>query len=328
MRRREFIALLGTAAAWPLAAQAQQPGMRRIGVLVGSSSESDSFTLTGINAFKQGLRELGWAENRNLKIDVRFGAGDPARVQAYAAELVGAAPDLIAASTLPAVVALGRLTSTLPIVIVGGADPVASGLVASVAHPGGNITGFSAQEPATGGKWLDVLLEVAPHVKRVMIVQNLENPNLKLYLPSIADAARGHGVQLTMPDLADRADLAAIFADFAAAPDGGVILIPGPFGTANRVEIITLATRYRLPSVYPTRNFVDDGGLISYGDDPIDLWRRSASYVDRILRGGKPADLPIQLPSKFEMAINLKTAKALGLDVPPLLLARADAVVE
>jgi putative ABC transport system substrate-binding protein len=330
MRRRDLLTLLGgAAAAWPIAARAQQgERKRRIGVLLGSTSDNERSTLDVLKAFRQGVHDLGWTEDRNLQIDVRGAAGDPARMQAYAAELVGLAPDLIVAQTLPAVLAVARLTSTLPIVEVLGADPVASGLVASLAKPGGNITGFSAQEPATGGKWLEALKEAAPRLTRVLILQNTANPNRSLYFPSIQDAARAHGMEVTMPDVTGANELAALLGDFARTPDGGLIVIPGPFNTSNRATIIALAARYRLPAVYASRLFVEDGGLMSYGDDVLEIFQRSATYVDRILRGARPADLPFQLPSKFELAINLKTAKALSLNVPPLLLARADKVVE
>jgi putative ABC transport system substrate-binding protein len=328
--RRKFVTLLGSVtAAWPLVASAQQgERRRRIGVLLGSSSETEPFALAELKAFRQGLRDLGWSEERNLQIDLRGSAGDPARTQASAAELVGLAPDLIVANTLPAVIAIARLTSTLPIVQVAGADPVASGLVASLAKPGGNITGFSAQEPATSGKWLEVLKEVAPRLTRALILQNSDNPNRNLYFPFIQEAARAHGMQVALPDVSNGDEVAAVLGDFAKVPDGGLIVLPGPFTTSNRALIIALAARHRLPAAYPSRSFVDDGGLVSFGNDFVDMFQRSATYVDRILRGARPSDLPIQLPSKFELVINLKTAKALGLEVPPLLLARADEVIE
>jgi ABC-type uncharacterized transport system substrate-binding protein len=329
MQRRTFMTLLGATATWPLAGSAQQgERKRRIGVLLGSSSENEPVALAGIKAFHQALRALGWSEERNLQIDLRWGAGDPARTQAAAAELVGLAPELIVAQTLPAVVAVARLTSTLPIVQVSGADPVASGLVATLAKPGGNITGFSAQEPATTAKWLEVLKEAVPALTRALILQSSDNPNRSLYFPFIQEAARAHGMQVTMPDISKPDELPTVLGDFARTPDSGLIIVPGPFTTSNRASIIALAARYRLPAVYPSRLSVDDGGLISFGPDAVEAFQRSATYVDRILRGAKPSDLPIQLPSKFELVINLKTAKALGLDVPPLLLARADEVIE
>jgi putative ABC transport system substrate-binding protein len=327
MRRRDFITLLGGAAtAWPIAARAQRDErVRRIGVLTSGLAAED---VPGLAVFLQGMRELGWTESRNLLIEYRWPGDDPKKTEFDAAELVKLNLDLIGGTTTPAVAALARLTKSIPIVQMSGADLVAMGLAASVAKPGGNVTGFQAQEPATSGKWLEILKEIAPALSRVLVLQNSGNPNRNLYYPWIEAAARDHGMRATMPDLASDSEIAALLGGFAGAPDGGLVVIPGPFTTVHRDVIIAQAARYRLPAVYAFAYYVEAGGLVSYGIDSLQTYRRSATYVDRILKGAKPADLPIQLPDKFVLAINLKTAKALGLDVPPLVVARADEVIE
>jgi putative ABC transport system substrate-binding protein len=325
MRRRELVMLLGGAAgAWPFAALAQQASMRRIGILTGRVFGD----APEIAAFLQGMRELGWTEGRNLRVEYRWPGDDPGKTQADAAELVSLNLDLLVGSNAPSASALARLTSSTPIVQLSGADLVALGLAKSLAKPGGNVTGFSAQEPTMSGKWLEALKEIAPAVSRVMVLQNTGNPNRNLYYPNVAAAARDHGMQATLPDLASDAGIESLFGNFAKEPNGGVLVLPGPFTAARRDLLIAQAARFRLPAVYPFPYYVEAGGLVSYGIDSIDIYRRAASYADRILKGAKPADLPIQLPDKFLLAINLKTAKSLGLQVPPLMLARADEVIE
>ena len=330
IRRRQFLTLLGGAAtAWPVVVLAQQGDrVRRIGVMIGGATERSAVGQAQAAALVQGLRELGWTEGRNLRIDYRWPADDTKRMEADAIELVALGPELIVVGTAPAVVAAARATSSLPIVQVNGADPAALGLVPSLAHPGGNITGFSATEPSISGKWLDVLKEIAPSITRALILQNTENPNRRLYFPWIEATARVRNVQLTMPEFNKAAEIAPILEQFASAPSGGLIVLPGPFTGINLDLIIALAIRNRLPSVHAFPQRVQAGGLVSYGVDVIDTFHRSASYVDRILKGAKPSELPFQLADKYVLAINLKTAKALGLTVPPSLLTRADEVIE
>jgi putative tryptophan/tyrosine transport system substrate-binding protein len=326
MKRRDFIKLLGGAAALPIAARAQQgERMRRIGILTGRLSSGDAPEL---GAFLQGMRELGWSEGRNLRIEYRWPGDDANKTEADAAELVKLNLDLLAGSTAPAVAALARFTKSIPIVQMSGGDMVALGLAASVAKPGGNVTGVQAQEPATSGKWLETLNEIAPGVSRVLVLQNSGNPNRNLYYPYIEAAAQDRGIRAMMPDFSSDAEMDSLLGAFASTPNGGLVVIPGPFANVHHEMIIAQAARYRIPAVYPFPSYVEAGGLVSYGIDSFDVFRRSATYVDRILKGAKPADLPIQLPEKFVLTINLRTAKALGLDVPPLMLARADEVIE
>jgi putative tryptophan/tyrosine transport system substrate-binding protein len=329
MRRREFIALVGSmAAGWPLAARSQQGGaMRRIGVLM-LGGEIDSDQQARIAAFREALEKLGWAEGRNVRIDLRFAAVDPERIRSYSAALLSQAPDVILANGTPVLEAFQKQTRSVPIVFVGVSDPVSAGFVPSLARPGGNITGFSNFEYTIGGKWLEILTEAAPATKRVAVLLAREDPAWSRYLPPIEALAPSFGVQLTSVFLGDPVEIERTFDAFAREPNGGVIATNNPKAMDQRELIGTLAARYRLPAVYPARVYVTSGGLMSYGIDPVDPFWRAASYVDRILKGEKPADLPVQAPTKYELVINLKAAKALGIDVPPTLSARADEVIE
>ena len=329
MKRRNFITLLGGAAAWPVASRGQQPErMRRIGVLV-AYAESDPEAQARIAAFRQGLRELGWTEGRNLRMELGWGTGDPDRARTLATELISLAPDVIVAHGTPALTALYRATRTIPVVFVSVIDPVGAGYVQSLAQPGGNITGFSTFEPEIGGKWLELLKEIAPGVSRVA---GILDPGFKGFAGvwgAIENMAPRLGLQLTnLPFQAPTDDLESAVARFAQELGGGLIVLPTALNAVQRNRIFSSAARGGLPAMYAFRFYAIDGGLMSYGIDTVDLFRRSAFYVDRILKGEKPADLPVQAPTKFEMVINLKTARALGLNVSPMLLARADEVVE
>jgi putative tryptophan/tyrosine transport system substrate-binding protein len=327
MQRREFITLLGGAAAWPLAARAQQrERMRRIGVLMSIASD-DPESQARLTAFAQGLQELGWTIGRNLQIEYRWVAGDTERARRYAAELVALAPDVIFASGGAAVVPLQGATSTVPIVFAATADPVGAGNVASLARPGGNITGFSQFEYSISGKWLELLKQIAPQVKRVAVLRTTSVGGGGQF-GAIQGAAPSFGVELTPIGLRDAGEIERGVAAFARQTNGGLIITGSAPAQVHRELIITLAARHRLPAVYPYRYFANGGGLISYGADAIDQYRRAAGYVDRILRGEKPADLPVQAPVKYETVLNLKTAKALGLQVPDIVLVRADEVIE
>jgi putative tryptophan/tyrosine transport system substrate-binding protein len=326
--RREFIAILGSAAAWPLAAHAQQrERMRRVGVLV-NLAEGDSEGQARVAAFREALGKLGWTEGRELQIDYRWFAGDPDRARAYAAELVKLKPDVIFAASSSSLAALQRETRSLPIIFAQVADPVAAGFVASMARPGGNITGFAQFEYAIGAKWLELLKQIAPQVTRVAIIYDPANPETKEYLPVIEAAARSFGVQASISAVRDTAEIERVIEEFAREPNGGLIPLPSPLMAVHRDLIISLARRHRLPNVFALRYYPMAGGLASYGTDNIELYRRAASYVDRILKGEKPGDLPIQQATKFELVINLKTARELGLDPPISLLARTDEVIE
>jgi putative tryptophan/tyrosine transport system substrate-binding protein len=329
MRRRDFITLLGGAAVLPIAAQAQTGHMRRIGVLFGST-EGDPQAVKDLSLLTSTLRELGWAEGRNLRIDTRWAAAEIDRIQAFARELVSLQPDLILAQTTPVVAALQRETKAIPIVFVVVADPVGSGFVASLPHPGGNITGFINIESSLGGKWIETLKDIVPGVTHAALMFNPETAPVAYYQQPFETAARSSGVEPTAAPVRNDADIERIFASLADNPKTGLVMLPDIFtATPHNLDlVISLASRYRVPTVYPYRYMVAAGGLIAYGVDPVDLFRRAPTYIDRILKGANPADLPVQLPTKFEMAINLKTAKALGLDVSPSLLARADEVIE
>jgi len=327
VRRREFITLLGGAAAWPLAARAQQgKPMRRIGVLMNLAID-DSEGQTRITAFVQGLQQLDWSVGSNLRIDYRWGAGDAERFRRYAAELVALAPDVILASGAT-VTALQQVTRTIPIVFAQVTDPVGLGVVESLARPGSNATGFTPSEFGISAKWLELLKEVAPGVTRAAVLRDPIVTAGPAQLAAIQGVAPSFGVELKPVDIRDRSAIERALASFARSPNGGLIVTVTPAAAVHRHLIITLAARHRLPAVYGYRYFVMDGGLISYGPDTIDQYRQAAGYVDRILKGEKPADLPVQAPTKYELVINLKTAKALGLEVPPTLLARADEVIE
>ena len=328
MRRREFITLLGGATAWPLAAQAQQGGrMRRVGVLQ-ATAENDQETQARTKAFRQGLAALGWTEGRDILIDYRYAAGDAARIKAYAAEMVSAGPDLIVAPSTPVMAAL-RQGNPVPIVFVQVTDPIGQGFVASLARPGGNITGFTSFEPAMGSKWLAMLKEIAPGLGRVALMFNPDTaPFAQMFWQPVEDGAPSFDVKPIQAPFRDVGEIEHAIEALARDGKGGLMVLPDISATNHRDLIIALAARHRLPAVYPFRYFATSGGLISYGSDVADVYRRAASYVDRILKGEKPGDLPVQAPTKFELVINLKTAKALGLDVPPTLLARADEVIE
>jgi ABC-type uncharacterized transport system substrate-binding protein len=329
LQRREFITLLGgAAAAWPLLARAQQAGKTyRIGVLMNLAAD-DVEAPARLAAFAQGLGEFGWNVGRNVRIDYRWGAGDAERIRREAAELVALAPDVILSSGSPSVAALQRATGSVPIVFVQVVDPVGSGFVESLARPGGNITGFSVFEYGISGKWLELLKEVAPRVTQVAVLRDLALASGSGQLGAIQSVAPSLGVELRPIGVDDAGAIERAVAAFARSENGGLIVTGSTLTTVHRELIITLAARHRLPAVYPFRFFAAVGGLLSYGPDSVDPYRRSARYVDRVLKGEKPADLPVQAPTKYELVINLKTARALGLDVPPTLLARADEVIE
>jgi len=328
-KRREFITLLGGAAAWPLAARAQQPErMRRIGVLINLTAD-DPEGRARHAAFLEGLRELGWTDGRNIQIETRFGGGDVGRIRAHAAELVALAPDVIVANTTPVTRAVRQATSSIPIVMAAVNDPVDQGFVSSLAHPGGNITGFSFIDFQMVGKWLEMLKEAAPGVTRAILMFNPNTaPHYYVYLRSFEAMPRSIAVDVTAAPVHETTEVEEAIAKLGREPGGGLLVAPDGFTTIHQHLFIRLAQQHRLPAVYALRTFVAQGALMSYGPDSYDVLRRSASYVDRILKGEKPADLPVQAPTKYELVINLKTAKALGLTVPETLLARADEVIE
>jgi ABC-type uncharacterized transport system substrate-binding protein len=330
VRRREFITLLGGAAVtWPLAARAQQPErMRRIGVLM-SAVEGDQRGLENITAFAQGLAELGWTVGRNVRIEYRWGAGDLDRFRRYAAELIALSPDVVLATAGSIVGAFQQASRTVPIVFVTTVDPVGGGWVDSLSRPGTNATGFAAYEFSMSGKRLELLKEIAPGVKRVAVIRDPSVPAGSGGLAAIQTVAPSLGVELTPVGVRDAGEIERAITAFARGSNGGLILV-GPSSSVARYRdlIIALAARHRLPATYPGGLYVTAGGLISYGPDPIDQYHRAAAYVDRILKGERPADLPVQQPTKFELIVNLKTAKTLGLEIPPSVLARADEVIE
>jgi ABC-type uncharacterized transport system substrate-binding protein len=329
VRRREFITLIGSAAAaWPLAARAQQgERMRRIGVLINFASD-DVEGQARLTAFREGLRQLGWTEGGNVRIDTRWAAGDPDRYRQYVAELLALAPDVILAISSAALASLLQATRTVPIVFTTVADPVGAGYVDSLARPGGNATGFVLWEYSIAAKWLELLKEIAPQVTRAVVFRESALAAGPGQFGVIQAAAPSLGVDLRVADVRDAREIERAVTTFAQGSNGGLIVTGSPGALSHRTLIVALATRHRLPAVYSARVFPADGGLISYGPDPVDQLRRAAGYVDRILKGEKPADLPVQAPTKYELVINLKTARALGLEVPPALLARADEVIE
>jgi len=332
IRRREFITLLGGAAAvWPLAARAQQGDrVRRIGVLMGGD-ENDSLAKSSLSAFTQALADLGWTDGRNIRIDPRWAGGDTIRMRALAQELVGLQPDVILTSGTPETIAVQRETRTIPIVFVTVADPVASGLVerlALLARPSGNITGFASTEATLGGKWLELLSEIAPGLKRAAIMFNPDINPVSAYMPSFESAARSLRVALITVPVHSDIEIETAITALGPEPGGGLVVLAGAFMVAHRAPIISAAARNKVPAVSLVSEFPRDGGLLSYGTDQVDIYRRAASYVDRILRGEKPGDLPVQFPTKFEMVVNRKTANALGLEVPLSILVRADEVIE
>jgi putative ABC transport system substrate-binding protein len=330
MRRREFILLLGGVAMSSLSARAQQPhGVRRIGVLIGYA-ETDSEVRIHIAAFLDGLRKLGWTEGRNILIDTRWAIpGDTESMQRFAKELIALQPDLLVSNTTPATTALLQQTRTIPIVFASLSDPIGSGLVASFPRPGGNVTGFTSNDPTLAAKWLQLLKETGPHIARVAMLFNPATARYaEFYLNSFKAAAISLAVEAILAPVHNASDLGSVFATQAREPNSGLIAMPDSFTIAYRVEITSLAARYRLPAVYPYRSFAEVGGLLSYGVNLVDNFRRAAAYVDRILKGEKPSELPVQAPVQFELVINLKTAQALGLDVPLQLQQLADEVIE
>ena len=329
MRRREFITLIGgAAAAWPLAARAQQP-MRRIGALT-PFAEGDAVAQADVTAFRERLQQLGWTDGRNVRVDYRWAAGEVGRIRTYAKELVALQPDVILARTTPVTAALLQETRTIPIVFVGVSDPVGAGFAASIARPGGSATGFTNVEASLGGKWVEVLKEIYPRIARIAVMFDPRTSpgDGSFYLRLVENAARSIAVETIATPVHDAAEIERAIAAFAREPDGGLLVQPDVTMHSNRALIIAQAARHRLPAVSAFQFYVAEGGLASYGIDVVDLYRRAATYVDRILRGEKPGELAVQAPVKFELAINLKTAKALGLEMPPMLLGRADEVIE
>ena len=326
MQRRRFIGLFGGMAAWPLAARAAGEPMRRVGVLI-PYAEGDAEGQAVVAAFQRGLKDFGWTEGRNIRFDIRWAAGDPDKARTFARELIAMAPDVIVPSSNLVTTIVQQETRTIPIVFILVGDPIGSGYVATMARPGGNLTGFAVLENAIAGKWVEILNEIAPQVGRVGFILHPETP-ANVGLLRAAEAAPPSGVKLIALGVHNAAEIERTVAAFAAEANGGLIAAPHAVTFANRDLIVALAAHYRLPAVYAFRNFTTIGGLVSYGTNPIDIWRQGASYVDRVLKGAKPADLPAQFPTKYELVINLRTAKALDLTVPPLMLGRADDVIE
>jgi putative ABC transport system substrate-binding protein len=328
MRRREFIAGLGGAAAWPLAARAQQGDrVRRIGVLM-PGDENDPVWNPRLRAFTQTLADLGWTDGRNVRMALRWFGDDRDRIRTLAQELVGLQPDIILTNGTPPTVALQRETQTIPIVFAGLGDPVITGIVPQINHPGGNITGFANNEPPLGGKWLELLSEIAPGLKRAVIMFNPDTTPASVYMPSFEMAARSLKVAPIISPVHSDVEIETAINALGREPGGGLVAIPDGFMFMHRAAILSAAAQNNVPAVYWLSEYARDGGLLSYGPDPVDAWRRAALYVDRILRGEKPGDLPVQFPTKFEMVVNLKTAKALGLTVPQSIILRADEVIE
>jgi putative ABC transport system substrate-binding protein len=328
VKRRDFLLALG-AFGWPLAAHAQQKSMRQVGVLMGYA-ENDADTQANLAALREALERLGWAEGRNIRINIRWPMpADLGSMQRSARELVGLQPDLLLSEITPTTAALLQQTSTIPIVFVRVSDPVGSGFVASFPEPGGNVTGFTSIEPTMPTKWLQLLKEIAPRVARVAVLFNPATaPYAEFFLNPIQTAASSLGMEAITAPVQDTAEMESVVARHAGTPNGGLLALPDSFMDVHRAEVTLLAARYRLPAVYPFHQFSQAGGLLSYGNDQIDNYRRAAIYVDRILRGAKPSELPVQAPVKFKLVINLEAAKALDLTVPPSLLARADEVIE
>jgi putative tryptophan/tyrosine transport system substrate-binding protein len=328
-KRREFITLLGGAAAtWPLAAGAQQDERMRRVVLFPLGAESDPEVQAYIRALRQGLQKLGWIEGRNIRIDIRWESGEVGRVQADVAGALSLAPDVIVSGGTVYTRELRQRTATIPIVFVNVGDPVASGLVNSLAQPGGNITGFVAVESSTGGKWMELLKEIAPRVKEVLVLVDPQNPTWKFHVPAIEAAGQSFAVPVTAAHVRSPDEIERAIDAFAGKPNGGMIVLASPFAQAHRELTIRLAAKHRLPAIYGTRLYVTSGGLLSYSSDWVDQYRQAASYVDRILKGVRPGNLPVQQPTKLELVINLNTAKRLGLDVPLQLQQLADEVIE
>jgi len=328
VRRREFITLLGAAAAWPLAARAEQTERkRRIGVLMNLAAD-DAQSMARIAAFLQGLQQLGWTDGQNVAIEYRWGGGDPERIRKFAAELVALAPDVILAVGALTVLPLQQVSRTVPIVFANVTDPVGAGIVANLARPGGNATGFLTFEYGISAKWLELLKQIVPGTTRAAVLRDPTIIASISQFAAIQSVAPSLGVELTPIDTRNPGDIERAVVAFAREPNAGLIVVTGTSAIIHRELIISLASRHRLPTVYPLRYYVTSGGLMSYGPDVIDFYRRAAGYVDRILKGEKPADLPVQAPTKYELVVNLKTAKGLGFEIPPTLLARADEVIE
>jgi putative ABC transport system substrate-binding protein len=326
MRRREFITLLGGAAlGWPLAARAQSP--KRLGVLV-TFTQDDADAQSFVQALLQRLGDYGWRDARNLSIEYRWGAAERSRAQGLAQELIETRPDLIIASGGPAAAAVSRTTRAIPVVFVQVIDPVALGIVPNMARPGGNLTGFTHFEAGIGGKWLELLKEIAPGISRVVVLLDPDNPASPIYLRGIEQLAPSFGLRLHVESARNAAEIERSLNAVVREPNSAVVMVPNPVAIRNRELTISLMAKLRLPAVYPHSYFVKHGGLLSYGVDLIEMYRQSATYVDRILRGERPGDLPVQAPTKYELMINLKTAKALGLDVPWIMQQRADEVIE
>jgi putative tryptophan/tyrosine transport system substrate-binding protein len=325
MKRRTFIAGLGSATASLRVARGQQ-ALPVIGVLM-PGDENDPVRKTFVSAFTQALTDLGWTNGRNVRMDLRWAGFDTNRMQAFAKELVSLQPDIIVASSTPVAAAIQRETRTIPIVFVNVSDPVVSGIVAALNRPGGNITGFALYETPLAGKWLELLLEIAPGLKRAAIMFNPDTAPVSVFMPSFEMAARSLKVVPIAAPVHDGVEIETAIVALGREPQGGLVVVPDAFTLAHRLPIISAAARNNVPAVYNGADFPRNGGLLAYGPDPLDPYRRAATYVDRILRGGKPGNLPVQFPTKVEMVINLKTAKALGLTIPPNLLARADEVI-
>ncbi|HMF23490.1 MAG TPA: ABC transporter substrate-binding protein [Pseudolabrys sp.] len=328
MRRRQFITLLGGTVAWPIFAQAQPERVRRIGVLLPFDNENDAQVRLLWPAFTQRLHELGWVEGRNLKFDVHFTTQNIERIRAGATELVASAPELIVVWSNPGLAAIKEATQTIPVVFALVGDPVGSGLVATLARPGGNATGFQNFEPTVGGKWLELLKEIAPGVRRVGLVYNQNIPANVDFLRTAQALSTSMGVTVMATELHNAADIERVLTEFAQEPNGGLVVTPNPLNTSNDEAIIELAARFHLPAIYPFRMAAEKGGLVSYGFDTIEQQRGAALYADRVLKGEKPADLPVQAPTKYQLVVNLKTAKTLGLDISFQLQQRADEVIE
>jgi putative ABC transport system substrate-binding protein len=328
MRRRAFIAGLGSAAAWPGVARAQQSDrLRRIGVL-RTGDENDPVVKASVSALTQAIAELGWTDGRNVRMDLRSAVGDINRIRALAQELIGLQPDLIVTGGNLATSAVQRETRAIPIVFGNVADPVASGLVPRLDRPGGNITGFANLDVSLGGKWLELLTEIAPGLKRAAIMFNPDTNPVSVYMPSLETASRSLKVEPIVSPVHSDAEIETAIIAVGREPGGGLVVPPDAFMAVHRARIILAAVQNNVPAVYGLSFYARDSGLLSYGNDAVDMWRRAATYVDRILRGEKPGDMPVQLPTKFELVINLKTARALGLTVPQSILLRADEVIQ
>jgi putative tryptophan/tyrosine transport system substrate-binding protein len=328
MRRREFIAGLGGAAVWPRVARAQQGDrMRRIAVLVGGD-ENDPALKPYVSAFTQALADSGWTDGRNVRMDFRWAGGDINRIRAFAQELVGLQPDIIVASSTPVTASLQQETRAIPIVFASVSDPIVSGIVAALNQSGGNITGYALYETPLGGKWLELLSEIAPGLKRAAIMFNPDTAPVSVYMPSFETAARSLKIVAIAAPVHDDVEIETAINGLGREPGSGLVVMPDTFTVVHRMPIISAVARNNVPAVYPRSDYARDGGLLSYGVDQVDTWRRAAAYVDRILRGAKPSELPVQFSTKFEFVINLKTARTLGLTIPPNLLAIANEVIE